>query len=172
MSHKMIRDYQAHCGLRNHLCQAFRLVSTGQIITSHRLRVRISSERGTSASWINTNSSKKVLCRQKQRVCLVSLKVPCLQLMPIILENQWKLRKWVYLRPTLHSQKPAQTSISQNAQKLMESMVSHLKSLVSSVKKTELQLYQEDVVPPTKDWKALYQWDHRFSLIFITTWKD
>ena len=124
MSHKMIRDYQAPCGLRNHLCQAFWLVSTVQMITSHRLRVRISSERGTSASWINTNSSKKVLCRQKLRVCLVSLKVPCLQLMPIILEKQWKLRKWVYLRPTLHSQKPAQTSISQNALKLMESMVS------------------------------------------------
>ena len=129
MSHKMIRDYQAPCGLRNHLCQAFRLVSTGQMITFHPLRVRISSERGTSASWINTNSSKMVLCRQKLRVCLVSLKVPCLQLMPIILEKQ---------------------SISQNAQKLMESMVSHLKSLISSVKKTELQLYQ-DVVPPTKD---------------------
>ena len=88
--------------------------------------------------------------------------------MPMILEKQWKLRKWVYLRPTLHSQKPAQTSISQNAQKLMESMVSHLKSLVSSVKKTELQLYHKDVVPPTKDWKALHQWDNHFSLIFIT----
>ena len=63
---------------------------------------------------------------------------------------------------------PAQTSISQNALKLMESMVSHSKALRSPVKKTGLQLYQEDVAPSTKDWKALYQWDNHFSLIFIT----
>ena len=100
-------------------------------------------------------------------MCLVSLKVSCLQFIPIILEKQSKLRKSLYLRPTLHSQKPAQTSVSQNALKLMESMVSHLKSLRSLVKKTGLQLYQEDV-PSTKDWKALYQWDNHFSLIFIT----
>ena len=61
----------------------------------------------------------------------------------------------------------AQTSVSQNSLKLMESMVSHLKSLRSPVKKTGLQLYQEDV-PSTKDWKPLYQWDNHFSLIFIT----
>ena len=111
--------------------------------------------------------AKRLLCRQKLRMCLVSFKVPCLQLMPMILEKQSKLRKWLYLRPTLHSEKPARTSISQNALKLMESMVSHLKSLRSPVTKTGLQLYQEDE-PSTKDWKALYQWDNHFSLIFIT----
>ena len=47
-------------------------------------------------------------------------------------------------------------------------MVSHLKSLRRPVKKTGLQLYQQDVVPLTKDLKALYQRDNHFSLVFIT----
>ena len=112
--------------------------------------------------------AERLLCRQKFRVCLLSLKVPCFQLMHIILEKRAKLRKSVHLRPALHSQKPAQTSISQNALKLMASMVSYLKSLKSPVKRTGLQLYQEDIVPSTKDWKELCRWDNHFSLIFVT----
>ena len=140
--------------------------------TSHLLRVRISSERRKRKlkKRLNANPSKKVAV-QTDTPSVPSQSQGTMS--PINAHHTGKAIKGeeiaISQANTSHLKASTDINLAENALKLMESMVSHLKSLRRPVKKTGLQLYQEVVVPSTKDLKALYQWDNHFSLIFITS---
>ena len=84
----------------------------GNFSPSRRQNLKRKRRKRKLKKHLNANSSKKVAVQTETLSVPIQSQCTILQLMPIILEKQSKWRKSLYLRPTLHSQKPEQTSIS------------------------------------------------------------